>query len=109
MAVCSTGSTACSRPRPCSSADCSQLGSDVQGLAVLGATGTIGLNTLDVAGRYPERFRIVALSAQRDVERLAELCRRHRPVYAVVGDGAAAARLRDALGDIPEVRVLQGA
>ncbi|MGH8562519.1 MAG: 1-deoxy-D-xylulose-5-phosphate reductoisomerase, partial [Nevskiales bacterium] len=65
----------------------------MDGLVVLGATGTIGLNTLDVAARYPERFRIVALSAHRDVERLAELCLRHRPAYAVMGDLDSAAAL----------------
>jgi 1-deoxy-D-xylulose-5-phosphate reductoisomerase len=69
----------------------------MEGLTVLGATGTIGLNTLDVAARHPERFRIVALSAHRDAARMAELCLRHCPAYAVMGDAAAAAALADKL------------
>lgn len=69
----------------------------MQGLTVLGATGTIGLNTLDVAARHPERFRIVALSAHRDIERMAELCVRHRPTFAVMADALCAASLRERL------------
>jgi 1-deoxy-D-xylulose-5-phosphate reductoisomerase len=69
----------------------------MQGLTVLGATGTIGLNTLDVAARHPERFRIVALSAHRDIERMAELCVRHRPTFAVMADALCAAPLRERL------------
>ncbi len=69
----------------------------MEGLAVLGATGTIGLNTLDVAARHPERFQIVVLSAHRDVERMVQLCLRHRPAYAVMTDGSSAAVLRDRL------------
>lgn len=80
----------------------------MQGLAVLGATGTIGLNTLDVAAGHPDRFHIVALSAHRDVERLAELCRLHRPEFAVVGDPQSAVRLREQLSGQPGTRVLQG-
>jgi 1-deoxy-D-xylulose-5-phosphate reductoisomerase len=82
----------------------------VEGLAVLGATGTIGLNTLDVAARHPARYRIVALSAQRDAARMAELCRRHRPAYAVMGDATAAASLAGLLrGHELDTRVLHGA
>ncbi|MBE0625046.1 MAG: 1-deoxy-D-xylulose-5-phosphate reductoisomerase [Burkholderiales bacterium] len=58
--------------------------SGLQNLAILGATGSIGLNTLDVAARYPQRFRIFALSANERMDELAELCLRHRPRYAVV-------------------------
>ncbi len=63
-------------------------------LTILGATGTIGLNTLDVAARHPQRFRVFALSANRRIEALAELCLRHKPRYAVVAHAAQA----DALG-----------
>jgi 1-deoxy-D-xylulose-5-phosphate reductoisomerase len=55
-----------------------------QNLAILGATGSIGLNTLDVAARHPQRFRIFALSANERIDELAELCLRHQPRYAVV-------------------------
>ncbi len=69
------------------------------GLTVLGATGSVGVSTLDVVARNPERFRIVALTARRDDRRLAEQCLRHRPRLAVMVEGAAAARLRERLAD----------
>ena len=82
----------------------------VSGLVVLGATGTIGLNTLDVAARHPERFRVLALTARADVEGMARLCLRHRPRQAVMADPAAAARLRERLAaeGAPEVEVRGG-
>lgn len=68
--------------------------SRLQNLTILGATGSIGLNTLDVAARHPQRFRIFALSANERIDALAELCLRHNPRYAVVAHAAQA----DALG-----------
>lgn len=54
------------------------------GLAILGATGSIGTSTLDLVARYPERYRPIALSAHRSVDALLALCRRHRPRCAVL-------------------------
>jgi 1-deoxy-D-xylulose-5-phosphate reductoisomerase len=56
-----------------------------QRLAVLGATGSIGSHTLDVVARHPQRFEVVALSAERQVDALLELCERFRPRWAVIG------------------------
>jgi 1-deoxy-D-xylulose-5-phosphate reductoisomerase len=53
-------------------------------LAILGATGSIGASTLDVVARHPERYRVFALTANGSADPLAELCRRHRPRYAVL-------------------------
>jgi 1-deoxy-D-xylulose-5-phosphate reductoisomerase len=53
-------------------------------LAVLGATGSIGASTLDVAARHPERYRLHALSAHTGADALLALCRTHRPRYAVL-------------------------
>jgi len=53
-------------------------------LAVLGATGSIGASTLDVASRHPERYRIFALTAHSGAQALLELCARYRPRYAVL-------------------------
>jgi 1-deoxy-D-xylulose-5-phosphate reductoisomerase len=53
-------------------------------VTVLGSTGSIGVNTLDVIERHPERFRVFALTAHAQVEALAQQCERHRPVYAVI-------------------------
>jgi 1-deoxy-D-xylulose-5-phosphate reductoisomerase len=80
------------------------------GLAVLGSTGSIGVSTLDVAMRHADRFRVVALSAHRNAERMAEQCRQVRPEYAVMVDPAAAAELRERLKDMPAPpEVLEGA
>lgn len=70
------------------------------GVAVLGSTGSIGVSTLDVLARHPERFRVTALTAYRDSEGLARQCRLHRPAYAVMGDANAAPRLRHLLSDL---------
>ncbi len=69
----------------------------LQNLAVLGATGSIGRSTLDVAARHPQRFRIFALSANERIEELGELCLRHQPRYAVVAQAVQADVLRQRL------------
>jgi 1-deoxy-D-xylulose-5-phosphate reductoisomerase len=58
------------------------------GIAILGATGSIGRSALAVLDQHPERFRAVALTAHRSGDALAELARRYRPSLAVVADGA---------------------
>ena len=68
-----------------------------QRLVVLGATGSIGVNTLDVVARHPERFQVLALSAHNQIERLFEQCRQFAPRFAVVGSAGAAADLRQRL------------
>lgn len=67
------------------------------GVAVLGSTGTIGDNTLDVIARHPDRFHVVALGAQRNHQKLLQQCLRHRPVYAALADPTAAAELERGL------------
>jgi 1-deoxy-D-xylulose-5-phosphate reductoisomerase len=69
----------------------------IQQLTILGATGSIGLSTLDVAARHPDRYRIFALTAHSRVEQLAGLCQTHRPRYAVVSQAADAERLQQTL------------
>ena len=56
----------------------------LQSLTILGSTGSVGVNTLDVVERHAERFRVIALTANAQSERLLEQCRRHRPRYAVI-------------------------
>jgi len=58
-------------------------------VTVLGATGSIGASTLDVLARHPERYRVFALTAHAGADALLELCRRHRPRYAVLSGIAA--------------------
>ena len=64
-------------------------------LTILGATGTIGINTLDVVARHPQRFDVVALTGGTQVERLFEQCRVHKPEVAVMADEGAAVALRE--------------
>jgi 1-deoxy-D-xylulose-5-phosphate reductoisomerase len=71
--------------------------STIQNIAILGATGSIGASTLDVIARHPSRFRVAALTANRQVDELVELCRRHRPDIVCVADAAQAPRLRERL------------
>lgn len=70
-----------------------------QGIVVLGATGSVGANTLDVVARHPERYRVVALSGNRQIERLFEQALQFRPAYVVTGDAASADTLRARLAE----------
>jgi 1-deoxy-D-xylulose-5-phosphate reductoisomerase len=79
----------------------------MRGLVVLGSTGSVGVSTLDVVARNPGRFRVVALTGNRNVDLLAAQCEAHRPALAVVGDEAAARALRERVS--PDTRVLSGA
>src|SRR5690606_22722980 len=77
-----------------------RVGCDVsraQRITVLGATGSIGLSTLDVIARHPERYQVFALSGYSRLDQLLALCERHRPAYAVVPSAEAATRLREGL------------
>lgn len=62
-------------------------------LTVLGSTGSIGVNTLAVAARHPARYRILALTANTNVDGLFQQCLAHRPEYAVLADQEAALEL----------------
>jgi 1-deoxy-D-xylulose-5-phosphate reductoisomerase len=67
-------------------------------IAILGSTGSIGEQTLDVAGRFPERYRVVALAAGRNLARLGEQVRRFRPELVVVAEAQGARELAERLG-----------
>jgi 1-deoxy-D-xylulose-5-phosphate reductoisomerase len=69
-----------------------------QRLAILGSTGSIGVSTLDVVARHPDRFEVVGLSSHRRIADLAAQCRRFAPRVAVVPTPTAADDLRAALG-----------
>ncbi|EZP27252.1 1-deoxy-D-xylulose-5-phosphate reductoisomerase [Pseudomonas sp. RIT288] len=68
-----------------------------QQITVLGATGSIGLSTLDVIARHPERYQVFALSGFTRLSELLALCIRHVPQFAVVPEVAAARGLQDDL------------
>ncbi|RFP10337.1 1-deoxy-D-xylulose-5-phosphate reductoisomerase [Duganella sp. BJB488] len=65
----------------------------MQRITILGATGSIGVSTLDVLARHPERYSVYALSAHSRVEELAAQCIQFRPARAVVGTAAGASQL----------------
>jgi len=68
-----------------------------QQITVLGATGSIGLSTLDVIARHPERYQVFALSGFTRLSELHALCVRHAPQFAVVPEAGAARALQDDL------------
>ena len=80
-----------------------------KGLTILGATGTIGVNTLDVIARHPEKFHVVALSANNNVDKLLAQCLAFKPAYAVMVDDTAAEQLQVSLNKAAsETQVLAG-
>lgn len=82
----------------------------IRKVVVLGATGSIGVSTLDVIARHPERFEVFALTAQVQGERLFEQCVRFSPRFAVLGDEPRAATLASRLAAAGcATRVLAGA
>lgn len=62
----------------------------VRHLTILGSTGTIGVNTLDVVARHPDQFHVVALTANNNSRKMLEQCRRFQPRYAVMLEAASA-------------------
>ncbi|HKW82977.1 MAG TPA: 1-deoxy-D-xylulose-5-phosphate reductoisomerase [Burkholderiaceae bacterium] len=68
-----------------------------QRVCILGATGSVGTNTLDVIARHPERFEVFALTAHSRVDELFEQCVRWRPRFAALGDSRSANALRERL------------
>jgi 1-deoxy-D-xylulose-5-phosphate reductoisomerase len=65
----------------------------MQSITILGSTGSIGVSTLDVIARHPDRYTVHALTAHTRVEELAAQCRQFRPRVAVVGTADAAEQL----------------
>lgn len=68
-----------------------------QQITVLGATGSVGLSTLDVIGRHPSRYQVFALTGYTRLAELLALCVRHTPTFAVVPTTVAARQLQDDL------------
>ncbi|MFO1377592.1 MAG: 1-deoxy-D-xylulose-5-phosphate reductoisomerase [Steroidobacteraceae bacterium] len=71
----------------------------MKSVTILGATGSIGRSTLDVIGRHPDRYRVVALTGASDDRGLAAQCLIHRPECAVMVDADAAGRLARTVAD----------
>lgn len=82
----------------------------MKGLCILGATGSIGVSTLDVAARHPDQYRVVALTANGNIDALYEQCLQHKPEYAVVVNQAKADEFaqRIAASPVAGIKVLAG-
>ncbi|MEE9351250.1 MAG: 1-deoxy-D-xylulose-5-phosphate reductoisomerase [Thiotrichaceae bacterium] len=85
--------------------------SDKKNITILGATGSIGVSTLDVISRHPDRYKVTALTANSNVNKLLEQCIQFIPDYAVMVDSDCAEKLQAQLkGTVAEnVTVLSGA
>ncbi|HED17163.1 MAG TPA: 1-deoxy-D-xylulose-5-phosphate reductoisomerase [Gammaproteobacteria bacterium] len=82
----------------------------ISGVAVLGSTGSIGVSTLDVISRHPDRYKVVALTANNDDEGLLAQCVEWHPEFAVLADNKAAERLQQGVRQHGlETTVLSGA
>lgn len=81
----------------------------IQNVTILGATGTIGMHTLDVISQHPDRFRVFALTASTNVKGLFDICKKYSPQYAVMLQESAAEELSLQLKAIgSSTAVLQG-
>ena len=81
-----------------------------QRVCILGATGSVGVSTLDVMARHPQRFEVFALSAHSRIDALLAQCLQWKPRFAVVPQAAQARELRERLrGHGVRTEVLEGA
>ncbi len=79
------------------------------GVTILGSTGSIGVSTLDVLSRHPDRYKVVALTANTDIDKLFEQCKQFQPEYIVVADLDSAEKMDAILkGSGQDVKLLSG-
>ena len=78
-------------------------------ITILGSTGSIGVNTLDVISRHRDKFHIKALTANTNLDVFLEQCIQHKPEYAVMADEECASKLEEKLKkEAPDVSILAG-
>ena len=81
----------------------------MQTLTILGSTGSIGVSTLDVVARHPDRFEIYALAGHRQIDKLAQQCAQHRPKIAIVANKDLALKLQLLIQHTsPDTQILYG-
>lgn len=78
----------------------------MQKIAVLGSTGSIGTNTLDIVSRFPDRFRVSALSANSNIDLLKKQARKFKPEAVCIGDTKKAKIFKEGRG---RIKVYEGA
>ncbi len=83
----------------------------MKGLCILGATGSIGVSTLDVVARHPDRYRVVALTANNNIDLLLEQCQTHRPERVAIATAESADRFRRKIKntDLADIEISVGA
>jgi len=82
----------------------------MKGLCILGATGSIGVSTLDVVARHPDRYKVIALTANNNIELLLEQCLQHKPQFVVVVNEVKAAQFKQNISarGISDIEILTG-
>ena len=70
-------------------------------IAILGSTGSIGTQALEVISEYPASFEVYALTAHRNVELLIEQAKKYMPDTVIIADESLYPRLKEALKDLP--------
>jgi len=80
----------------------------MKGICILGATGSIGVSTLDVVTRHPDLYNVVALTANKNIDLLYKQCLQHHPEYVVVVDKEKALEFTERLKNSPisDIKVL---
>ena len=82
---------------------------ELKGITILGSTGTIGVNTLDVVSRHADKYRVVALTANTGIDRLYQQCIDFQPEYAAMADADSATQLEEKLKSAGQnIKVLSG-
>jgi len=83
----------------------------MKGICILGATGSIGVSTLDVVARHTDKYKVIALTANTNIDVLFEQCIAHKPEYVVVVNEEKAELFKQKIKDsvVSEIRVLSGA
>ena len=83
----------------------------MKGICILGATGSIGVSTLDVVARHADQYKVIALTANTNIDALYEQCLAHHPEYAVVVDEAKAELFKDKIkqSTVSDINVMMGA
>lgn len=82
----------------------------MKGLCILGATGSIGVSTLDVVARHPDQYKVIALTANNNIELLLEQCLQHKPQFVVVVNEEKAAQFKQKISasGISDIEILTG-
>jgi 1-deoxy-D-xylulose-5-phosphate reductoisomerase len=80
----------------------------MKSISILGATGSIGQSTLDVISLHPDKFRLFAVTANTQVNKMAQICRQFQPEVAVMADEDSAIALHQQIKDLTNITILSG-